>query len=220
MNIIICPGIHESAITQSFLQKLRFLLSTEPNFKDSENILIFPAQNYSALSTFHILQFLSDAFGGMLFDHATQTQSDHRFDNPQATSPLLFISFSAGVVGAIGAAWGWQLLGGKVKAFIALDGWGVPLFGNFPIHRLSHNYFTYWSSALLGSGEDSFYADPPVEHLEMWRSPQSVQGYWVHPTVSTQPQNLHQATPTRLTAGEFLTMLIERYGEEDAEIGR
>ena len=203
MNIIICPGIHESAITQSFLQKLRFLLSTEPNFKDSENILIFPAQNYSALSTFHILQFLTE-----------------RFDNPQATSPLLFISFSAGVVGAIGAAWGWQLLGGKVKAFIALDGWGVPIFGNFPIHRLSHDYFTYWSSALLGSGADSFYADPPVEHLEMWRSPQSVQGYWVHPTASTQPQNLHQATPTRLTAGEFLTMLIERYGEEDAEIGR
>lgn len=196
MSIIICPGIHESAITQSFLQNLRHLLSTEPNFKSSENILIFPAQNYS-VSTFHILQFLSE-----------------RFDNPQATSPLLFISFSAGVVGAIGAAWGWQLLGGKVKAFIALDGWGVPLFGNFPIHRLSHDYFTYWSSALLGNGADSFYADPPVEHLEMWRSPQSVHGYWVHLSASTQLPNLHQATPTRLTAAEFLTMLIERYGED------
>lgn len=196
MSIIICPGIHESAITQSFLQELRYLLSNAPNFKDSENILIFPTQNYSALSTFHILQFLSE-----------------RFDNPPATLPLLFISFSAGVVGAIGAAWGWQLLGGRVKAFIALDGWGVPLFGTFPIHRLSHDYFTYWSSALLGSGEDSFYANPPVEHLEIWRSPQSVQGYWVHPTASTQPQNLHQATPTRLTAAEFLTMLIERYRE-------
>lgn len=189
MNIIICPGIHESAITQSFFHKLRFLLSTELNFKDSENILIFPAQNYS-VSTLHILQFLIE-----------------RFDNPQATPPLLFISFSAGVVGAIGAAWGWQLLGGEVKAFIALDGWGVPLIGNFPIHRLSHDYFTHWSSALLGSGADSFYAEPPVEHLEMWRSPQSVQGYWVHPLIEqTQVRS-------RLTAAEFLTMLIERYGE-------
>lgn len=196
MSIVICPGIHESVITQSFVQELKFLLSTNPNFKDSENILIFPADNYS-ISTFHILQFLSDYF-----------------DNPQTTSPLLFISFSAGVVGAIGAAWGWQLLGGQVKAFIGLDGWGVTLFGNFPIHRLSHDYFTYWSSALLGSGEDSFYADPPVEHLEMWRSPQSVQGWWIH-SVIDQPQRR-----SRLTAAEFLTMLIERYREEDGEIGR
>lgn len=190
MSIVICPGIHKSVITESFVQELRYLLSTNPNFKDSGNILIFPAENYAALSTFHILEFLSNYF-----------------DNPQATSPLLFISFSAGVVGAIGAAWGWQFLGGEVKAFIALDGWGVPLIGNFPIHRLSHDYFTYWSAALLGSGADSFYADPPVEHLEMWRSPQSVQGWWVRPLIEqTQVRS-------RLTAAEFLTMLIERYGE-------
>jgi len=55
---------------------------------------------------------------------------------------------------------------GHVKAY-CFRRLGVPLVGNFPIHRLSHDYFTHWSSAVLGSGNDSFYADPPVEHLEM-----------------------------------------------------
>jgi hypothetical protein len=93
--------------------------------------------------------------------------------------PLTFIGFSAGVVGAMGAAVAWELLGGKVQALFALDGWGVPTIGTFPIHRLSHDYFTHWSSALLGAGQDSFYADPGVAHLDLWRSPQAIQGYWV-----------------------------------------
>jgi hypothetical protein len=189
MSVVICPGIHPPELTQSFLSGLKTLLSSSSKFTHSGNILIFPPQDYP-VSAVHIVQFLRDRQG-----------------NPQTTSPLVFISFSAGVVGAIGAAWGWQLLGGNVKAFMALDGWGVPLFGNFPIHRLSHDFFTHWSSAVLGSGEDSFYADPAVEHLELWRSPQTVPGWVVHPNVET-PQQLK-----RLTAAEFLTMLLERYGE-------
>jgi hypothetical protein len=190
MSIIICPGLHDSVITQSFLEGLRTLLSNRLNFTHPENLLVFPTQDYPALSALHIVQFLRDHLG-----------------SPQTTSPLVFISFSAGVVGSIGAAWGWQLLGGHVKAFIALDGWGVPLFGNFSIHRLSHDFYTHWSSAVLGSGEDSFYADPAVEHLELWRSPQIVQGWWLRPAVGkSQPCS-------RLTAAQFLTMLIERYGE-------
>jgi len=39
-----------------------------------------------------------------------------------------YSSVSVPVWLAIGAAWGWQLLGGHVKAFIAIDGWGVPAF--------------------------------------------------------------------------------------------
>lgn len=187
MSVIICPGIHAPELTQSFLEGLKTLLSSSSN-TSSSNTLIFPTQDYP-VSALHIVQFLRKHLG-----------------NPQETSPLVFISFSAGVVGAIGAAWGWQLSGGNVKAFIALDGWGVPLFGNFPIHRLSHDFFTHWSS-VPGTGEDSFYADPPVEHLELWRSPQTVQGCWVHPVGTSQPR-------TRLTAAEFLTMLLERYGEE------
>jgi len=111
-------------------------LSNRANSSNLRNILIFPTQDYLALAAFQILQFCAIAL-------------------IPKTSPLVFISFSAGVVGAIGAAWGWQLLGG-VWAFIAIDGWGVAAFGNFPIYRLSHDYFTHWSSALLGSGEDSF----------------------------------------------------------------
>ena len=197
MSIVICPGMHEPEITQDFLGGLRreiavsarSLLSDRINSRKTENILIFPAQDAPAYSAWHILQFL---------------RAPRRIP---LESSVVFISFSAGVVGAIGAAWAWQLLGGQVKAFIALDGWGVPLFGNFSIHRLSHDYFTQWSSSVLGSGEDSFYADPPVEHLELWRSPQNVTGWWVHP-------NVEKSIPdTRLTASQFLTMLLKRYGE-------
>lgn len=189
MSIIICPGIHASEITEGFLAGLASL-SNGSKFNYSGNILIFPTPDYSSLSTLHIVKFLGERLG-----------------SPPVTPPLIFISFSAGVVGAIGAAWIWELLGGKVKAFIALDGWGVPLFGNFPIHRLSHDFFTYWSSACLGSGEDSFYADPGVEHLELWRSPQTIQGWWIQSPVGKSQVR------TYLTAAQFLTMLLERYGE-------
>lgn len=176
MSLIICPGMHEAKLTESFLAGLQLKASQKP-----EDTLIFPIEDDPAYSSGHILQFLRQ--------------------NHSLSSPIAIISFSAGVVGAIGAAWGWQLLGGEVTAFIALDGWGVPLTGSFPIHRLSHDYFTHWSSALLGSGEDSFFAEPSVEHLELWRQPQTVVGYWIDKS--------EQKTQT--TAAQFLTMLLDRY---------
>ncbi len=186
MSVVICGGIHAPELTQKFVEGLvGSLLSNAFDSSYLQNILI-PASDYS-VAAFSIVAFLRDRLG-----------------EPKETSPLVFISFSAGVVGAIGAAWGWQLLGGRVAAFIALDGWGVPLFGNFPIHRLSHDYFTHWSSALLGSGFDSFYADPPCEHLSLWRSPQTVEGWWLPSDVGTQQK-------TRLSAAEFLTMLLKCY---------
>ncbi|MFB2897395.1 hypothetical protein ACE1CI_31135 [Aerosakkonemataceae cyanobacterium BLCC-F50] len=180
MSLIICPGIHEPKLTESFLTGLQL----KDNQK-RQDILIFPIEDDPAYSSGHILQFLCQ--------------------NHSLTSPIAIISFSAGVVGAIGAAWGWQLLGGEVKAFIALDGWGVPLTGSFPIHRLSHDYFTHWSSALLGSGEDSFWAEPSVEHLELWRQPQTVVGWWIHSPNDKSEQK------TQTTAAQFLVMLLERY---------
>lgn len=190
-SLIICPGIHDLQLTQGFLEGLQRTEASESNsFKHwSQNVLIFPAQNYPAYSAVHLLEFL-------------QHQAD------LVENPLIFISFSAGVAGAIGAAWGWQLLGGNVRALIALDGWGVPLYGNFPIHRLSHDYFTHWSSALLGVGDDSFYADPSIEHLELWGKPEICQGWWIQPATKGRCE---QRTFT--TAAQFINQLLQRYRE-------
>jgi len=158
-SIIICPGIHDPHLTDRFLKSLQ-----EAQIA-SEGFIIYPTQIYPAFSAFHIGQFLEQRLA---------KSSDRT---------VIFLSFSAGVVGAIGAAWAWQHSGGKVAAFIALDGWGVPLGGDFPIYRLSHDEFTHWSSALLGSGRESFYADPPVEHLTLWRSPDLVCGWQIKKAV-------------------------------------
>jgi hypothetical protein len=192
MPIIICPGIHAPELTKSFIQGCL----NQDNAK-AVDILIYPGQGYLTLSTFHILHFLCDRLGA---------PSD-RLSN-KLESPLIFLCFSAGVIGGIGAATAWQLLGGHVQAFIAIDGWGVPLAGNFPIHRLSHDHYTHWTSAYLGMGEDNFYADPAVDHLSMWHSPQSVPGKWVNPSVSFSPiQNY-------LSVSEFLNLLLERYNKK------
>jgi hypothetical protein len=181
MSIIICPGIHEPSLTESFVLSLRKQVCQNSSTVTSDDMLIFPKQGFFPLSGIHILQFLYQRLGNW------------------KAQPVLFISFSAGVVGAIVAACKWQMLGGQISAFIAIDGWGVPLWGNFPIHRMSHDYFTHWSSSFLGEGQNNFYADPPVDHLEMWRSPQNVQGW------------CRELSGDRLTAAEFLHILVDQY---------
>ncbi|MGB7445049.1 MAG: hypothetical protein WA919_28600 [Coleofasciculaceae cyanobacterium] len=185
MNVFVCPGIHEQQLTEEFLEVLTGEETGILPTSSDQQVLIFPSQDYPPYSAVHVLDFL---------------RSHNSIENP-----VIFISFSAGVVGAIGTAWGWQLGGGKVKAFIAIDGWGVPLSGNFPIHRLSHDYFTHWSSALLGAGEDSFYADRAVGHLDLWAKPDICQGWWVHPSESNRPQKR-----TFTTAAQFLKELLRR----------
>ncbi|WP_375505735.1 hypothetical protein [uncultured Nostoc sp.] len=187
MSIIICPGIHEPELTESFRVELLDVVGNSAIAYNPANILVYPGKDFLVLSALHILQFLRDCLGNQL------------------KLPIIFISFSAGVVGAIGAAHLWQLLGGRVKAFIAIDGWGVPLQGNFPIHRMSHDYFTHCSSCLLGCGQDNFYAEPAVEHLSIWKSPQTVQGWWVDSSIGISPPKGY------LTAAEFLLMLLKRY---------
>ncbi|MGB3761064.1 MAG: hypothetical protein WBA07_32615 [Rivularia sp. (in: cyanobacteria)] len=187
MNVIICPGIHESNLTKSFIKSLLEANYNSSLNQSSVNILEFPANNLSALSGFHIWQFLRDSLA------------------PELKSPVVFISFSAGVVGAIAAASLWHIFGGNVKAFIAIDGWMVPLAGNFPIHRMSHDYFTHWSSCLLGSSDNNFYAQPAVEHLELWRSPSTVEGYLV--------DSPSEELPSSLTAADFIKILLQRYQE-------
>jgi len=155
MTIIICPGIHSPSITENFLQGIQ-------NIAESNSYLILPTEQYAPYSAIAILQWLKT-----------------HYPLPQDAPELSFLSFSAGVVGSIIAANLWQLEGGRVKNFIAFDGWGMPLIGNFPIYRVSHDRFTHNSSAILGVGETGFYADPEVEHLELWRSPDTCTGWQV-----------------------------------------
>jgi len=100
--------------------------------------------------------------------------------SPPEAAPLRLIAFSAGVVGAMGAAHLWQSQGGRIQWVMALDGWGVPAWASFPVYRLSHDGFTHWSSMPLGGSSLAFYADPPVEHLDLWRSPQQAVGWCSH----------------------------------------
>jgi hypothetical protein len=176
--IALCPGIHDPTLTQSFVQQL------QENCLLPINLLVFPSDRYAAYSSVDVLRFLHERLHPMT-------------PNAWLTVPVVFIGFSAGVVGAMGAAIALESLGGHVR-----DGWGVPLIGNFPHHRLSHDYFTHWSSALLGAGQDSFYAEPAVQHLDLWRSPQTVQGWWV---------NSLEHPPHPTTALQFLSYWLQHY---------
>ncbi len=137
---------------------------------------VFP-QSLPVYSPLHVFEFLQH--------HC------HVFD------PLVVIGFSAGVVGSVGAAQRWQQHGGKIQSLIAIDGWGVSLSGQFPIHRLSHDWFTHWSCQWLGPTEQSFYAEPAVGHLELWRSPAQTLGWQVQGHART-----------KMTARQFLRQLF------------
>ena len=189
MRLVICPGIHDPKLTDRFLEGLSEVWGdAEPrqNTQTSYPVKIFPAHKHPPFSALDIFHFLCC--------------------QELAGESLVFVSFSAGVVGAIGAAWMWQQIGCKVAAFIALDGWGVPLGGTFPIHRISHDSFTHWSSAILGDGGDGFYADPPVEHLDLWREPQTVKGW----QISQIADRIETTKPA--TAATFLVHLLKQYG--------
>ena len=174
MTIIICPGIHAPELTEQFVQGIQ-------NIIGQQRYLIFPADQYPAYSAIAIDNWLK-----------------HQSLSPSKTQPLSFIAFSAGVVGSIGAAWGWELQGGKINYFIAFDGWGIPLIGNFPIYRVSHDHFTHWSSSITEDRIDNFYAEPQVTHLELWRSPQGCWGW----------QTIAQGQKTRITLNNYLTKII------------
>ena len=148
MTIIICPGVHPPELTDRFIRSLEL-----------QNYLVLPTEIYLPYNAIAVSQWLD-----------RQALSK--------TQALSWIAFSAGVVGGFGAAIAWQLQGGKIHSFIAFDGWGVPLMANFPIYRVSHDYFTHWSSSILGAGL-GFYVEPAVEHLELWRSPISCCGWRV-----------------------------------------
>lgn len=102
------------------------------------------------------------------------------------------------------AAWAWQQLGGQIAAILAIDGWGVPLLKDIPCYRLSHDFFTHWSSALLGSGRDSFYAAPDVTHADLWQNPQRIEGRWITHSRGSE-------TPASVTAAVFIQSIVHRH---------
>lgn len=152
---IICPGIHSPQLTESFIQGVR-------NIIEPKDCLILSTEQYKPYCAISIEQWLKT-----------------HYSSPKNAPVLSFLSFSAGVVGSIIAANQWQLQGGRINSFVAFDGWGMPLLGNFPIYRVSHDRFTHDTSAIFGRGENEFYADPAVSHLELWRLPNACDGWLV-----------------------------------------
>ncbi|PZD71671.1 hypothetical protein C1752_05080 [Acaryochloris thomasi RCC1774] len=184
--LIICPGFHDRSWTEAFLHNV--------SFPETHPIWLFPTDKYPACSGIHLLEFVQSCMG------------DDGRQKPGAVSsysPPILIGFSAGVVGAMQAAWAWQQLGGQIAAILAIDGWGVPLVSEIPCYRLSHDFFTHWSSALLGSGHDSFYAVPEVTHADLWQNPQRVEGRWISRNRDSEPQSS--------TAAAFIQKIVRRH---------
>lgn len=185
--LIICPGFHPRSWTDAFLQNIDFAVAYP--------IWLFPTEQYPACSGIHLLNFMRSCVG---------CNSKTLLTALCEYAPI-FISFSAGVVGAMQAAWAWQQLGGQVAAIVAIDGWGVPLVSKIPCYRLSHDFFTHWSSAVLGGGHDSFYASPDKSHADLWKTPQQVEGWWID-------QEKGFETRERLTAAAFIQKIVHRHG--------
>ena len=188
MNIIVVPGIHSSTLTHEFIQ------SVQPYLNEA---WIVPGQNVPVYSPQHVLTFLHEQWNQMV---SVKPKTRHDAQS------VLFIGFSAGVVGSIGAARQWQALGGQVRALIGFDGWGVPLYGDFPIHRVSHDAWTHWSSGYFGNIQASFYADPAVAHLELWRSPHTASG------IRTDSRQSY-SHPSE-TAADFVRSLLVHYSKQ------
>lgn len=185
MTLILCPGIHDPALTTAFWQQLSpqlpAALTQSPPF-------IFPSDRYPAYSPWHLWTFLREA---------------------QPAPPWVFLGFSAGCVAIAGILPTLVCHQVPIVAIFALDAWGVPFPRNVPVHRLSHDHFTHWSSGLLGGQGESFYADPPVEHLCLWRSPHTVNGW----DLGTDQQRQQYTTVT-----QFLAQYLAKYLVTDGPV--
>lgn len=201
MNIVVVPGLHPPRLTHRFVQSL------QPLLKDA---WIVPGQSIPVYSPQHVFTFLQQQW--------RQTMKDAELYNGPSQS-LIFIGFSAGVVGSLGAARLWQTMGNQVLALIALDGWGVPLYGEFPIHRVSHDFWTHWSSGYFGHTQESFYVEPAIDHLDLWRSPHTASGIRTkalhpphHPFVDAPlPDAPLPDAQQPETAASFVRSLLEHY---------
>ncbi|BAQ63360.1 hypothetical protein [Geminocystis sp. NIES-3709] len=160
---IICGGFHDSSLTTNFFT----YLTTITKDISKENTIIF---NLDSSEKIYSVDRTLPYNGFSIYKCLKENQ--HKLID----CDLIFMGFSAGVIGAIIAGNLWEKNGGKVKALFAFDSWGVPLIANFPCYRISHDYFTHLS--YLGGETNSFYANPSISHLDLWQNPENVQGCW------------------------------------------
>ena len=188
MIVVICPGIHSPELTAQFtavlapviahkcalVQRLRpeqYTVSVPP-------LWVLPPE-IPPYATDQVERFVSQQWRQLGLEREGSFK-------PKQTEPLLWIGFSAGVVGAVTAARRWQQRG-PVAGLIAVDGWGVPLGSRFARFRISHDRFTAQSCEWLGASDGYFICEPAVSHLDLWRSPHLAHGRW-HPN----PQALNR----------------------------
>jgi len=184
IQIYICPGFHPPALTRSFLAAL---INDRPVSWSWSSCGVMPP-HLPPYSPYHVLQSLRQHLEHL--DHLDQLQpiSPPEQNHPQPFSldppAIVWIGFSAGVVGALGAAQQWQAQGHPVLGLIAVDSWGLPLRADFPIYSLSrdgakppHPFMEEWITRYFMPDLPHFYAEPPVDHLCLWGSPDQVQGW-------------------------------------------
>ena len=148
MQLLICPGYHSSDLTHSFLGALLGEITPE-------RLWIRPI-------------WTSPGALPWLFTSPQGPQLDRR---------LQIIAFSAGGVAAYPLMLAWQGMGGT-GCLIAVDGWGMPLWGDLTIYRLSHDRWTHDTTYFPSASESRgyFYCHPGVDHLSLWHSPQLSRG--------------------------------------------
>ena len=170
MQLLVCPGYHSPALTHAFLRSLLGVLTPQ-------RLWVLPA----AVTPWSASWLLN---------------AEQR---PQQDCVLHVVAFSAGVVAAYPLVLGWQKMGGASR-LIAIDGWGMPLLGISDIYRVSHDRWThrttYFPTPAEGNGY--FYADPAVEHLDLWQSPHLTTGLGSLDTLALRP----------MTALEFICTVL------------
>jgi hypothetical protein len=179
IGVILCPGLRGAEDAPGFWQAIQAHRSSNENAQPSVIILPRDCPVYSPKHVYHSIE--PDLKAGL--------------------QRWIWIAYSAGVVGALGAARRWHEQF-PVHAFIALDGWGVPLAAPFPVYHLSHDWLTHLGVTFTNRLAGTFYAEPAVSHLELWRSPQMVTGW----------ESYTQGDRHFTTAAAFVAQLIDSFG--------
>lgn len=181
---VICPGFHPPELTDRAIARLDFPPSIQPIIIPTDQI--WPCDPVGIAN--YIERHMADA--DLIPGH-------------HPSPKLNFLGFSAGTIGALGAALLWRDRA-SLGAIVLCDGWGVPLLpvwnwwpDGWPdgwrdrpgqptiaprLYRVSHDRWTHDTWSRMGITTPSFIADPEVEHLTLWSDPHRVSGHAVDAT--------------------------------------